>query len=118
MMIQAHLDNPRINAVIQEVLQASKTTLGNKLDKVILFGSYARGDYDDDSDIDFLIVAHVSQTEASMERANIRNKLPFIDLDYDIVVSLNVTGSDVYNNYVDILPMYKNVAKEGVLLNV
>jgi len=115
-MSKPHLIAPNINGVIQEVVQASKDALGNKLDKVILFGSYARGDFDEESDIDFLIIANVSQEEASIQRTNIRNKIPLIDLEYDVVVSLNVTGSEVYNNYVDILPMYKNVEKEGVLL--
>ncbi|MCL2198949.1 MAG: nucleotidyltransferase domain-containing protein [Defluviitaleaceae bacterium] len=116
-MSKTRLVDPRINAVTEKVLEAAKDTLGEKLDKVILFGSYARGDFDEESDMDFLIIAHVSQEEASMERANIRNRIPLIDLEYDIVVSLNVTGSEIYNNYVDILPMYKNVAKEGVLLH-
>lgn len=105
-----------VNSVIQEVVQASKDTLGDKLDKVILFGSYARGDFSNESDIDFLIVAHVSQEEASVQRGNIRSKIPYIDLDYDIVVSLNVTGREIFNKYADILPMYKNVVAEGVLL--
>jgi len=51
-MIQTRLSDPRINAVTQKVLHAAKETLGDKLDKVILFGSYARGDFDRDSDID------------------------------------------------------------------
>ena len=115
-MLKPHLAISNINGVIQEVVQASKDTLGSKLDKVILFGSYARGDFDEESDIDFLIVANVSQEEASIQRANIRSKIPFVDLDYNIVVSLNVTGRETYNNYADILPVYKNVVKEGVLL--
>jgi len=115
-MQKPYLTAPNISGVIQEVVQASKDTLGNKLDKVILFGSYARGDFDDESDIDFLIIANVSQEEASTQHANIRSKIPLIDLDYDIVVSLNVTGREIYNNYVNILPMYKNVEREGILL--
>lgn len=34
-----------------------KRVLGNDLDKVIVYGSYARGDYDEHSDIDIMVLA-------------------------------------------------------------
>ena len=109
--------NPSINAVIEKVLKAAQDTLGDKLDKVILFGSYARGDFDEESDIDFFIIADVPQEEAGIERGNIRARLPGIDLECDIAVSLHVTGSNIFYGYADILPFYKNVMREGVILN-
>ena len=45
-MANIYHPSPRINEITQKVLKAAKDTLGDKLDKVILFGSYARGDYD------------------------------------------------------------------------
>ena len=117
-MNKPHLSDPRIAAVTQKVVAAAKESLGDKLDKVILFGSYARGDYDEESDIDFFILAHVPQEEAGTERSKIRDKIPLIDLDYDITVSLHVTGSEIFYRYIDILPYYKNVVSEGVSLYV
>ena len=108
--------DPRVNAVAQRVLKAAEDALGNKLDKVILYGSYARDDYDSESDIDFFILADVPQEEASARRRDIRKLLPGIDLEYDIPVSLHVTGSTVFNRYVDSLPYYMNVVREGVVL--
>ena len=108
--------DPRINAVINEVLQASKDTLGDKLDKVILFGSYARGDFDSDSDIDFCILADVPRDEATKWRRDINNRIPKIDLEYDIIVSLHIINSTMFYNHIDILPYYKNVMQEGVEL--
>ena len=114
--MQTNTLDPRIHNMMEKVVHSAKATLGIKLDKVILFGSYARGDFTEESDVDVLIIAHVSQEEASIQRRNIRKQIPLIDLEHDVVLSLNVTGSAIYNQYVDILPMYKNVAKEGVLL--
>ena len=116
-MTNGNLSNPRVSGVTQKVVQAAQATLGDKLDKVILFGSYARGDFDEDSDIDFLIIAHITQEEAGIERRNIRSRLPGIDLEYDMTVSLHVTGSHVFYDYVDTLPFYKTVMQEGMVLS-
>ena len=112
-----HVADTRINAVTQKVLRAARDTLGDSLDRVILFGSFARGDFDAESDIDFLIIANVSQEEASASRRQIRKRLPGIDLEYDIAVCLHVTGSETFNRFKNVLPFYQNVLREGVLLN-
>ena len=116
-MQKKHLADPRINELSQRVVKAAKDTLGDKLDKIYLFGSYARGDYDEESDVDFLIVTHLPQEEASKSQGNIRDNLPGIDLEFDITVSLHATGSAIFNRYVNTLPFYRNVVREGVVLN-
>ena len=111
---QSNVSDPRINSIIQEVLQASKDILGDKLEKVILFGSYARGDYDDESDIDFCILADVPRDETTKWRRDINKRMPGIDLEYDLLVSLHVINSSMFYNHIDVLPFYKNVLQEGV----
>ena len=46
----------------------------------------------------------------------INNRIPGIDLEYDIIVSVKVTGSDIFYEYRDALPFYMNVLREGVVL--
>ena len=116
-MTQNDIADPRINAVIEKVRKAARDSLGNKLDKIILYGSYARGDYDNESDIDFFILAHVPQEEAGIWRRNIRTHIPYIDMDYDLCVSLHVTGSTIFSEYANTLPFYMNIIREGVLLD-
>ena len=110
-----HLD-PQINELSKKILAAAIDVLGNKLDKVILYGSYARGDCDKDSDIDFFILADVPQNEAGKWRSNIRDRISGIDMEYNLLVSLHVTGCEVFYRFVDILPYYANVIKDGVRL--
>jgi len=112
-----NITDPRVIAISQRVVQAAKDTFGDKLDKVILYGSYARGDYDNESNIDFFILADLPQEEASMRRDDVRNCIPYIDLDYDINVSLHVTGKAIFNRFINTLPFYMNVVREGVVLN-
>ena len=49
------MDN-RIHDIVLKFSQQVKKLLGQKLDKVILYGSYARGDYNEHSDIDIMIL--------------------------------------------------------------
>jgi len=116
-MLQGHLSDPRIKEITQKVLQATKETLGDKLDKIILFGSYARGDFDSESDMDFFILANVPQEEANKWRRDIHTRMPGIDLEYDMLVSLHITNSFLFYNHVDVLPYYRNVLQEGVALD-
>lgn len=113
-MLRNNITDPRIIAVIEEVLQASKETLGDRLEKVILFGSYARGDFDDESDIDFCIIANVPKDEATKWRRDIDKRMQGIDLEYDLLVSLHVINTKMFYNHIDVLPFYKNVLQEGV----
>ena len=108
------ITDPRIAEISQKVLQAAKDTLGDKLDRVILYGSYARGDYDQESDVDFCILADVPREEATLWRRNISIRIPDIDLEYDILVSLHVISSSMFYNHIDVLPFYMNVLREGV----
>jgi predicted nucleotidyltransferase len=113
-MLQNNIESSRINAVIQEVLQAAKDTLGDRLEKIILFGSYARGDFDEESDIDFCIIANVPRAETTKWRREINKRLAGIDLEYDLLVSLHIVNSNIFYNHVNILPFYKNILNEGV----
>jgi predicted nucleotidyltransferase len=38
--------------ILNELIERVRPVFGDKLKKVILFGSYARGDYDAESDVD------------------------------------------------------------------
>ena len=46
----------KIKKILTEVKKYLIESFGDKIRRVILYGSYARGDYNRDSDIDVLIV--------------------------------------------------------------
>jgi predicted nucleotidyltransferase len=109
-------DKTVLNIITTKVCASAKEVLGDKLEKVVLFGSYARGDYHEWSDIDFMILADILPEEADEIRSKIHDLMDYIDLEYNIIISLHVVCSINFHEYIDILPFYKNVQKEGVVL--
>jgi len=90
--------------------------LGDRLEKVILFGSYARGDYDDESDVDIMIIADIAPEDKNKIRDKIRDLAGDFLWDYNILVSLIITSRAIYYRYLEASGFYKNVRKEGVEL--
>jgi len=106
-----------LNFVTTKVVNAAKESLGEKLNKVILYGSYARRDYDADSDIDIMILADIPLESRGLEREKIRKLLKYIDLEHDIILALNVTDCKTFNKFLQVEPFYQNVIKDGVVLS-
>ena len=111
------LSNPTIDTISKRVYSAAKETLGDKLDKVYLFGSYARGDYEEDSDIDYMIIANLPQAEACAQHLNISEKLGDTDLEFDVLVTCCVTGSENFYRFQNASAFYRNIINEGVELS-
>ena len=105
-----------LDKITEKVCLSAKDVLGDKLEKVYLFGSYARGDYDDESDIDIMVLADVPLEDTNKTGRAIDSLTGDLDLEYDVVISLHVTSSGNFHKYVDVLPYYMNVVREGVVL--
>ena len=78
-------------------------------------GSCARGDYDDESDVDIMILLDVPQEEIPAERGKtvrISSKLDE-EFDYDILFAPVVESKDVFMKYQNAMPFFSNVMKEG-----
>jgi len=109
-------DKAVLNEITERVCAAAKEVLGGKLEKVVLFGSYARGDYREWSDIDIMILADIQPEEVDETRKKIRSFMNYIELEYDAIVSLSMVCCKNYYQYINVLPFYRNVQKEGVEL--
>ncbi|GBU22679.1 nucleotidyltransferase [Fibrobacteres bacterium R8-0-B4] len=105
-----------MSLITEKVCAASKEVLGDKLEKVILFGSYARGDYDEESDIDIMILSDIVPEDVDAMCDRICDILGYPTLEYGVLVSLIMTCSSIYHKYKDYSGFYRNVQKEGVEL--
>ena len=106
-----------LNEITDKVVEAVRDSLGDKLDRVILYGSYARGDFDGESDVDIMVLANLTTADADkldMVLTRFANRL---GLQYDIVVSLFVKDCATFYKFLPADPFYQNVMKDGVLLS-
>ena len=106
----------KIDKIINQFITQVSNLIGNRLKKVILYGSYARGDYGKNSDIDIMILTDFNDEELAKYRIKIRDLACDLELENNIVISPIVRNIDKYNNRIDVIPFYMNVQKEGVVL--
>ena len=109
-----------MNQVIENIkgklVEDLKKIFKDKLDKIIIYGSYARGNEDNESDIDVMVLTK-EPDELTKQYDDEINKLSFeLDMKYDIVISIIIKNSAHFYNWIDHLPFYTNVLKEGVVL--
>jgi uncharacterized protein len=97
----------------REVEEAAKNLLGDKLIKVILYGSYARGDYNLESDIDFVLMSELTESEIPLYNDKLGEILSRLSINYGILVTIIIISSDSFNKYKDVMPFYMNLVKEG-----
>lgn len=104
----------QLSEILEIISAESKTVFGEKLHSVILFGSYARGDYEEESDIDVLVLADLSPKELSKYRSHIDSLCGELLIKYGVVVSVIEKDLVSYNKYSNVLPFYQNIQREGV----
>ena len=108
-----------INKIIIDFTKNVNKLLGKRVKKIILYGSYARGDFNKSSDIDIMILTDLTDDEISKYRRNIVDMAYDIEYDNDFEIHLSplITNIDKFNLWLDALPFYMNVEKEGVVLS-
>ena len=83
--------------------------------KVILFGSKARGDPDEYSDIDLLVVA--SRSLHWKEEKAIIGALFDIGMEYDVIFSPLFTSVDEWENGIFTeFPVYQEISRDGAVV--
>lgn len=105
--------------LITEFTTQVYTLLGNRIKKIILYGSYARGDFNEESDIDIMILTDLTDEEIIEYRDKITDIAFDIEFDneFDVMFSPLVKNIDKFNYWLQALPFYMNIQKEGVVIN-
>ena len=105
-----------VQKILNNFLEEVKVILGNRLKKIMLYGSYARGDYNKNSDIDIMILTDLTDKEISEYSNQIWEICADIEIDKGIVISPLIRNIDNFEAWVDVKPFYINIKNEGVVL--
>jgi predicted nucleotidyltransferase len=104
--------------IIYQVANEYKTNLqnlyGNDLVEVILFGSYARGDNHEESDVDFAVVLRDPHTLTASDKIKTSVIDSRLSLKYGLMLSSLLTSS--HKKQTSIQGVYQEIRKDGIVI--
>ena len=108
----------QLSDITRRIASLSQSLFGEKLDSALLYGSYARGEETSESDIDIMILANVPKEELSTYKKAYINLTSELGLEHDTVITVTLKDTETFNKYLEAVPFYTNVKKEGIRIAV
>ena len=105
--------NPKLKSILDELREALSAHYGERLSKLVLFGSQARGDAEEDSDIDVLVVLKGEVTRQD-DGDEVLKSIASICLEHDVVIQWIVVPENRYRGNGDSL--MRNVHRDGIAI--
>ncbi len=103
-----------LNKILKEIRKVYEEVYGDKLVKVVLYGSYARGDYDNESDIDIVGIVDENRIDTQSKIKKIGKVASDLGMENDIYISLTAIPYDEYKKYMSYVAYYRNIEREGI----
>lgn len=114
MKTMARIRNKKLVDVLLHIRKEVIHLLGDKVREIILYGSYARGEQQRDSDLDVMVLIDGDTHFLQKYRYPIAERMADVSLQHDIVIGITEELYQRYNDYKHVMPFYKNIEKEGV----
>lgn len=105
-----------LNNIMDNYIIGVKSIYGSHLRNIILYGSYARGDFNEDSDIDIMILLDLPDEEIKSHRKELSALTFDTNMANDIDIKPIAKNSEHFAKWVINYPFYANVCKEGISL--
>ena len=99
-----------LNSILQKLTQIYRSVYGENLVQVILYGSYARGDYHTDSDVDVVAIVHGDRKTLQQQLKKVWDSSCELELEYDTILSPTVIPYEEFKQYQTDLPYYRNIS--------
>ena len=106
-----------IRRIILEFARDMNKIFDKQLRQVIIYGSYARGDFNENSDVDVMILVSMPEETIRQHTDQVSDCAFDYLMRYGIDISPIVKNEDHFNYWADNLPYYRNVRNEGVIVN-
>lgn len=103
-----------LNIIMKQMADIYYSVYGSQIVRILLYGSYARGDNQADSDIDIVAIVHGERSHLQKDLKKIWDKSSDLELEYGTIISPTVIPFDEYEKYKNDLPYYRNIENEGV----
>lgn len=103
--------NDDLASILQELRAGLEALYGDRLDRVLLYGSQARGDAAPDSDVDVLVVL-AGVVDPLTEIARTEYLVADLSLEHDLVLSCAFLGVEEYHDEADLF--LRNVRRDAI----
>ena len=107
-------DSMLTNTMKEDLTQGVVDLFSDSILAIILYGSVARNDNTDESDIDIVIIIKNEMDDATKEQ--FIHWSAELDLRYDRVSSIIDIQEENMEKWGNVLPFYHNIQKEGIIL--
>lgn len=97
-----------------ELVHGLVTMFGGNVQEIILYGSVARDEATDESDVDIAVILKKEFDEKARRR--FVAWAAELDLKYDKVFSVVDIEQERYQKWKSSLPFYRNISEEGIVL--
>ena len=98
--------------ILREVYQQCSARFPCAVQDAYLYGSYARGDFHAESDVDILLT--VDSDDVSSLRKIAAAVSSDLSLKHDVTVSISLKPAAQFRRYSQSLPFYRDVLREGI----
>lgn len=102
-----------LQEVFEKMIPGFQTIFGNVLERIILYGSVARGTQTVESDVDIAVIVRKYTEDMHDKMVDLTVEL---ELEYNKVLSVLLIDYDNFREWEDVLPFYKNMKKDGIML--
>ncbi len=103
--------------MLREATSKMQALFKDRLTAVILYGSCARQDFNDESDVDIALIVNMGREEIKKYDCKIVELMNYIMMKFEILLSINEIPLSEFEEYKDTLPYYKAINKEGVRID-
>lgn len=105
-----------MQSLIEQYVIEIQNIYGVHLRQIILYGSYARGDFGPDSDVDIMILLDMSDLELKKYSQQLSYMTYDFNLDNDIDIKPIAKSEEFFKKWVANYPFYASIHREGVVL--
>ena len=107
---------PLPEALVHDIVTQVCQAIPDSLDKVILYGLYARGEATDESDVDVMaIIDNGKELENTLRRDMVDISYE-LSLAYGVEVTVLLQDKDEYEQWQKHIPFLRNVSREGIVV--
>ncbi len=114
MKSKAIIKDSNLYSLLNEIEDGLEKIYGEKLRKIILYGSYAREQEANGSDLDLMVLLDLPDKEIESTNEEVLELTVDLTTRYGIFISIVKNNVDFFNEWVDTLPYFKNVISDGI----